>query len=70
MNYSRTFYKQELAMLYFPDDNPKVARDKLTRWINRCKPLSQAMAETFYRTTSKSYTPRQVLLIIEYLGEP
>lgn len=70
MNENRIYYKQELAMRYFPGDSPKVARDKLTRWINRCKPLSAAMARTHYRTTEKFYTPRQVALIFEYLGEP
>lgn len=66
----KIYYKQELAMRYFPNDSPKTARDKLTRWINRCKDLSMAMAKAHYRTTDKYYTPRQVQLIFEYLGEP
>jgi len=66
----RIYYKQELAMRYFPGDNPRVARDKLTRWINRCTPLLSALAMVQYRTTEKFYTPRQVELIFQYLGEP
>lgn len=63
--------KNELAMLYFPNaTSPKVATDNLHRWINRCEPLSHALAKTVFRTTSWYFTPRQVELIYEYLGEP
>lgn len=63
--------KQELALRYFPNaSSGKVANDKLRRWINRCTPLLMAMAKAGYRTTEKNFTPRQVELITEYLGEP
>lgn len=63
--------KTDLAMKYFPDaTSPKIARDNLTRWINRCKALSMAMAQTGYRTSDWYYTPRQLALIYHYLGEP
>lgn len=63
--------KNELAMKYFPHaTTPKLARDNLTRWINRCKPLLMAMAQAHYNTHDWYYTPRQVELIYEYLGEP
>ena len=63
--------KTELALKYFPQaSTPKQARDNLTRWINRCKPLSMALALHHYNTRSWYYTPQQVRLIYEYLGEP
>ena len=32
----RSYTKQELALLYFPDSDPDVARAHLMRWIVRC----------------------------------
>ena len=70
MKANRIYYKQELAMRYFPNDNPKIARDKLTRWVNRCTPLVRELAKLQYRSSEKYYTPLQVDLIFQYLGEP
>lgn len=63
--------KNELAMKYFPyATTPKLARDNLTRWINRCRPLLMALAKVHYNTHDWYYTPRQVELIYQFLGEP
>jgi len=63
--------KSDLAMKYFPQaTTPKLARDNLTRWINRCTPLLMEMAKTHYNTHDWYYTPKQVELIYEYLGSP
>ena len=63
--------KSDLAMKYFPNaTTPKLARDNLTRWINRCTPLLHAMARAHYNTHDWYYTPRQVELIYQYLGSP
>ena len=35
----RSYTKQELALLYFPDSDPDVARAHLMRWIVRCTQL-------------------------------
>lgn len=70
MNFIRKF---ELALRYFPDaPSKKAATDNLTRAINRCKPLLMEMTKSKggYNTHSKYYTPSQVALIYEYLGEP
>ena len=70
MNFIR---KYELALKYFPDaPSKKAATDNLTRAINRCKPLLMAMTRSKggYNTRDKYYTPYQVALIYEYLGEP
>jgi len=73
MNETGSVYKSDLAMKYFPKAaTPKLARDNLTRWINRCKPLSMEMARTWprYNTQSRYYTRQQVEIIYKYLGEP
>lgn len=66
----RTYSKQELAMLYFPKADPRCARKHLWRWICKCPKLLTGLAGTHLSERSKMFTPRQVALIIEYLGEP
>lgn len=63
--------KYDLAFKYFPNaPTKKAATDNLTRAINRCTPLLMKLAKDGYSVTEKTYTPRQVALIYEYLGEP
>ena len=63
--------KYDLAFKYFPHaPTKKAATDNLTRAINRCTPLLMQLTQDGYSTTEKTYTPRQVALIYEYLGEP
>jgi len=63
--------KYELAFKYFPNaPTKKAATDNLTRAINRCTPLLTELTKGYYNVREKTYTPRQVALIYEYLGEP
>ena len=65
--------KFELAFRYFPNSpTKKAATENLTRAINRCTPLLMAMAKSpgGYNVNEKAYTPQQVNLIYQYLGEP
>lgn len=65
--------KYDLAFKYFPNAPiKKAATDNLTRAINRCTPLLMALtrAEGGYNVNEKSYSPKQVELIYQYLGEP
>lgn len=66
----RFYSKQELAMLYFPEADPRCARKHLRRWIYKCPELVARLADLHLSIYSKVFTPRQVALIIEYLGEP
>ena len=66
----RSYSKQELAMLYFPDSDPRTANNHLMRWINRNHSLQQELKATGYYTHSKYFTTRQVCAILDYLGEP
>lgn len=63
------FTKFQIALRYFPD-SPDSAVHRLRYWIDHCAPLCQALAETGYKRTSKSFTKKQIELIFEYLGEP
>ena len=66
----RQYTKKELALTYFPESSPRTAVKHLMAWIHRCTPLWDALQSMGYQPTSKSFTPRQVKSIVEYLGEP
>ena len=55
----RSYTKQELALLYFPDATPAVASAHLMRWIQRIPDLLQKLAATGYGKNCKEFTPMQ-----------
>lgn len=66
----RPYYKSELAQAYAPYLAPGSALNRLASWIKWNVPLTEALAQTGYRTKQRMFTSRQVALIFEYLGEP
>ena len=66
----RAYTKKELALRYFPDSDPRTAVNHLMNWINRCTSLLAQLHEAGYEKRAKAFTPRQVRLIIDFLGEP
>ena len=67
----KSYSKAELALLYFPDANSThVAVNRLMNWIKRCPLLWDGMLRQGYKKTAKWFSPREVRMIIEYLGEP
>ena len=66
----KCYSKAELAMLYFPDSEPKVAVNHLMRWIYKCKPLMDDLNKTGYRKQAKYLLAQQVRMVVEHLGEP
>lgn len=62
--------KGDLALLYFPGSNARIATRHLMRWINGCSPLMEELAATGYYSTQKIFTSRQVTLINRHLGGP
>ena len=65
--------KYELAFEYFPNSpSKKAATRNLVRAIDHCSPLKRAMEESKsgYNVNNKYFTPLQVCLILDYLGEP
>jgi hypothetical protein len=67
----RKYGKSELALLYFADaETTNGALSNLKYWIRRNKALTIALKKCGMPPRSKSFTPKEVSLIIEYLGEP
>ena len=66
----RSYTKQELALLYFPDSDPDVARAHLMRWIVRCTQLYEQLQKSGYNKSTKEFNPLQVSYIFFHLGEP
>lgn len=68
----RCYGKAELAGMYFPGEENRRAVKKLTRWVKRCEPLQQELNRDgyMYIPNMKTYTAREVRLIVRYLGEP
>ncbi len=67
----RAYGKSELALLYFPMANTShTAVNHLMGWINRCRGLKEALDKIGYMKSSKYFTPKEVALIVDYLGWP
>jgi hypothetical protein len=66
----RMYTKKELALMYFPESMPRTAVNHLMAWIRLCTPLWDELLKMGYCKTSKSFSPKQVKAIVEYLGEP
>lgn len=66
----RAYGLQELALLYFPFSAPASASSQLKRWINLNTALYKEITDAGYRNGQRLLTPRQVTIIITYLGPP
>lgn len=62
--------KSALARLYFPELARHQACNRLRRWIIRCHELNTELCRNGYRPAQRVFTPRQVRLIVHYLGDP
>ena len=67
----RAYGKSELALCYFPTaSTAHAAVNHLMAWINRCKELRLALEAAGYQKNAKFFTPKEVGLIVTYLGCP
>ena len=66
----RTYGKGELAQLYCPNVTIGAARKKLKVWMNYYPNLMDDLRSIGYSELSRTFTPAQVRLIVEALGEP
>jgi len=66
----RSHGSSELAQLYFPHIAKKSASVQLRRWLVLNKKLNTSLEETGFVPGQKLLTPKQVGLVLEYLGEP
>ena len=60
----------ELASMYFPNLCDRHARRKLRNWIDLCHPLRKGLGDLSYDNTTRTLTPRMVMAILQFLGEP
>ena len=66
----RTYTKEELAMLYNPTYCVSTAVSTHAAWIRLNKPLKPELAAVGFNRYRRSFTPREVSLLVKYLGEP
>lgn len=66
----RAYHKSDLALLYHPGMCGRSAMNKMRRWINRNSELKRRMKEAEVSPLTHQYTPRQVAILVEFLGEP
>lgn len=62
--------KGELAQMYSPHVCRKSALRLLNSYIHRAKGLLSALEEAGYSHHAWHFTPRQLELVLMYLGEP
>ncbi len=66
----RAFGYGELAQLYFPQITKQSATIQFRRWIRINNPLPIELNSNGSRKFQKMLTPKQVEIIIKYIGEP
>lgn len=66
----REYGRTELAAIYCPHLSPVSAWRKLKKWIALHPTLPERLAATGYTSRARGFTPAQVALIVDALGEP
>ena len=64
--YKRKIWHASIA----PNATARCAIRTLTRWIKRNHELYEALAHTGYNVRTRTFMPKQVSLIVQYLDEP
>lgn len=62
--------KIELALLYCPGRSEETAMKTMTRWINGCAGLVQALSDLGYNSRRHRFLRQEVEQIVRFLGEP
>ena len=62
----RAYGRMELAQLYSPQLTDIAAYRKMKKWISLCPGLLQRL----YESKRRSFTPLEVRVIVDALGEP
>ena len=66
----RSYGWQELAILYAPDLTPESAAKRLSTWVQINPTLLTTLEASGWRKGQRVLTPRQVGVIVDFLGEP
>ncbi|RGP13169.1 DUF4248 domain-containing protein [Parabacteroides gordonii] len=67
---NRVYGHTELARLYFLGILDKSASSQLSSWINRDEDLLAELKKAGYKKGQRMYTPRQVAILRDHLGDP
>ena len=62
--------KWRLALMYSPHLSRKSALRLLNQYIHRAEGLLPALEATGYSRAARHFTPKQLALVLMYLGEP
>lgn len=65
-----SYGKGELALCYIHGVTQQAAVNQFNEWIRTAPGLEQRLLDTGLQRTHRRYTPAQVRLIVEVLGEP
>lgn len=66
----KSYHKADLALMYHPGLSATAAMGKMRRWINRNAELKRKMGEVQVSVLNHTYTPKEVAILVEFLGEP
>lgn len=66
----KEYGRMELAQMYCSSIMPESAWKKFRRWMHLYPGLMERLNAIGYTEHSRSFTPAQVRLIVEALGEP
>ncbi len=66
----RSYTRTELSRKYNPQFCDRSAQRILIKWIERNKELKEQLITTGFNRMDRIFTPKQVELIISFLGEP
>jgi hypothetical protein len=66
----QAYGKGKLASKYFSDKQPKVAGRLFRKCVGESPGLMDRLMATGFKPANRIYTPAQVRLIVEALGEP
>ena len=66
----RTYKKNELAMMYFPDVSKAAASRNFRRWIRNCPPMMKELDAMGYDKNRQYLLKAEVAVIVKHLGEP
>lgn len=66
----KAYTKADLAMMYNPEQCVAVALKRLSRWVQANPNLKKELEEMNYNKYRRTFTPKEVDVIVRYLGEP
>ncbi len=66
----RSYGFGELALLYFPNCTKRSASTQLARWVRQNESLKDNLIGTGFKPGRKNLTPKQVEIIIKFIGAP